>query len=88
MPIFAGTGTPSAAGVGRGEDGREADGEGFDGTPVLPGEIRISEKGGAESGAVSSKTAPIDPDLARIIDAWPTLPETTRVAIVRAIQAG
>lgn len=38
----------------------------------------------AESGAVNDKSAdlnPIDPDLARVVSVWPTLPEGIRNAI-------
>ena len=38
--------------------------------------------GGAESGALPADSAPIDPDLAALIDAWPTLPEAIRQSIL------
>lgn len=41
----------------------------------------------AESGAVHRQTGPEDPDLARIIDAWPDLPEAVRVGIMAMVQA-
>jgi hypothetical protein len=37
---------------------------------------------GAESGAVSSKSGGIDPDLQRIIAAWGKLPQPIRAAIL------
>ena len=37
---------------------------------------------GADSGAESAETAPIDPDLAKLIDAWPDLPDAVRKGIV------
>jgi hypothetical protein len=49
----------------------------------------ISSSGGAESGAVGADSGPIDPDLAVIIDAWPTLPEAVRRKVVEMVaQAG
>jgi hypothetical protein len=41
--------------------------------PVTPG--------GAESGAVGAENTSIDPDLARVIEAWPKLPTAIRSAI-------
>ena len=42
---------------------------------------------GAESGAVDTETAPIDPDLAAVIDAWPGLPEAAKAGIVAIVRA-
>jgi hypothetical protein len=42
------------------------------------------KSGGAESGALSADSCTVDPDLARIIAAWPTLIPTPRVATVNA----
>ncbi len=42
--------------------------------------------GAAESGAVGADSPPICPDLAELIEAWPTLPETTRAAILELIR--
>ena len=39
--------------------------------------------GGAKSGALS----PTDPDLQRLLDAWPTLPEAMRAGILAMIAA-
>jgi hypothetical protein len=33
------------------------------------------------------KSPEIDPDLARLIDAWPTLPDAIRVGILAMVQA-
>jgi hypothetical protein len=49
-----------------------------------------SEKGGAESGASSGDSRPIDADLMAVVNAWPTLPEETRrqiLAMLRAVDA-
>ncbi len=42
---------------------------------------------GAESGAVETEKAPIDPDLARLIDAWPALPDALKTGIVAMVRA-
>jgi hypothetical protein len=42
---------------------------------------------GAESGAVSPISGPIDPDLQRVIDAWPNLPEAVKAGIVAMVKA-
>ena len=39
-------------------------------------------QGGAKSGALSGDSAPIDPDLALIVNHWPALPEKVREKIV------
>jgi hypothetical protein len=42
---------------------------------------------GAESGALAPQTPAIDPGLAALIDAWPTLPELVRAGILAMIRA-
>jgi hypothetical protein len=67
-----------------------ADGEGFD--SVSASADTESTYGsehylpGAESGAVGAQNTPIDPDLAEVIRAWPTLPEATRAGILAAVR--
>ena len=55
--------------------------------PELPLETRgktaISEQGGAESGALP----PHDPRLARLVEAWPDLPEAIRAGIAAMVGA-
>jgi len=46
-----------------------------------------SPEGGAESGAVSPISGPIDPDLQRVIDAWPNLPEAAKAGIIAMVKA-
>ena len=51
--------------------------------------------GGAKSGAFSADSGPsapapgpaVDPDLAAVISAWPTLPETVKAEIVAMVKA-
>jgi hypothetical protein len=43
--------------------------------------------GSAKSGAVNAQTQPIDPALAALIDAWPTLPEPIRAGILAMVRA-
>jgi hypothetical protein len=46
-----------------------------------------SDQGGAESGALGAREAPIDPRLAAVVEAWPTLPEAIKVGILAMVQA-
>ncbi len=41
----------------------------------------------AEAGAVAADSPPLDPDLARLIEAWPYLPEPVRAGIVGIVRA-
>jgi hypothetical protein len=41
---------------------------------------------GTESGTVGGDSAQLDPDLATLVVAWPSLPETTRQSIVAMIR--
>jgi hypothetical protein len=41
--------------------------------------------GGAKSGALADNFTCMDPDRQRLIDAWPTLPESIRRAILALI---
>lgn len=43
--------------------------------------------GDADSGAVSTISAPTDPDLGRIVAAWPALPDAIRAGIVAMVNA-
>lgn len=60
-------------------------GAGFEQPPVSPQKTAISETGGAESGAVDARNGLIDPVLASLIDAWPTLPQTVRDEIAALV---
>ena len=51
------------------------------------GESNIPETGGAESGALGSEFDSVDPVLAEVVKAWPSLPETVRAGIVAMVRA-
>ena len=40
----------------------------------------------AKSGAVDAREAPLDPDLAVVIDAWPTLPEKVKAKVLAMVK--
>ncbi|MDP6544894.1 MAG: hypothetical protein QGH60_12940 [Phycisphaerae bacterium] len=46
-----------------------------------------TESGGAESGADKLTSGDYGPDLQRVIDVWPTLPETMRQHILAMVEA-
>ncbi len=45
-----------------------------------------ANSGGAESGAHSAKKNPKAPDLAKVVRAWPELPEAVRVGILAMVK--
>jgi len=52
------------------------------------GNLGGGEQSGAECGALGARIAPIDPELAAVVDAWPGLPGAIRAAILAMIRAG
>ena len=62
---------------------------GLEHTPNSPKNTHNPELGGAESGAdcTNPLTPGADSNLARLIEAWPTLPEPIRAGIVAMIDA-
>lgn len=50
------------------------------------GETVISEKGGAESGAVGQDLGAFDADLAAVVTAWPNLTAGARAAILDVVR--
>ena len=46
-----------------------------------------SGAGGAESGSLPPDSAQTDPDLRRLVDAWPTLPDAVKADILGMIEA-
>jgi hypothetical protein len=69
--------------------------EGLEQPSDSSGKSADSQTGGAESGAVDapnanmagSTTVPTDPVLARLVEAWPELPEHIRAAIAALVRA-
>jgi hypothetical protein len=51
-----------------------------------PGKSQEATEGGAKSGADSTAPSPADPDLARIVAAWPALREPIRRAMLSLIE--
>ena len=60
---------------------------GIEPTVNSPENTAFSVQGGAESGALGTQTPAIDPALATLIDAWPTLPEPIRAGILAMVRA-
>ena len=60
---------------------------GVEPTPDSLGNATIPAQGGAVSGALAPQQPVIDPALAALIDAWPTLPEAIRAGILAMVQA-
>jgi hypothetical protein len=50
------------------------------------GNTGVAVQGGAKSGALSGDSALNDPDLLAVVNAWPTLPETTRRGILALVR--
>ena len=62
--------------------------------PETPTDSHHLRTGGAESGATrrdaASESAPAvsaDPDLARVVEAWPSLPEPIRRAVISLVNS-
>jgi hypothetical protein len=47
----------------------------------------LSQPSGAESGAITPKSAITDPSLAALIAIWPKLPESIRTGVIAMIRA-
>lgn len=52
-----------------------------------PEKTGVYNSSGAESGAVGDEIGKIDPDLRRVTEAWPTLPNDLRKAILAIVEA-
>jgi hypothetical protein len=55
--------------------------------PQTSGKTAISQTGGTESGTLAAQLAQTDADLQVVIDAWPSLPESTKQSILALIQS-
>jgi len=62
-------------------------GTGFDSPPENAGNLMGSTESGAESGALGAREAPIDPELAAVVDAWPALPDAIKAAILALLNS-
>ena len=60
---------------------------GIERTDKSPEKTTLSVDGGADSGALGGQSCPIDPALASLIGAWPTLPEPIKAGILAMIRA-
>ena len=60
---------------------------GLEPTSKSSGKTPVPGAGGAESGAPSAPEPHINPDLQRLIDVWPTLPEPVKAGIVAMVRA-
>jgi len=57
--------------------------EGHEHRPLALSKTSISEAASAKSGAPNGENTPLDPELAKLIEAWPALSDDTREAILR-----
>jgi hypothetical protein len=72
--------------IGAGAGGRKrSGGGGIRTTPETHDKTALFAEGGAKSGALATQTDPIDPDLSRILAAWPLLPAPIRAAILALV---
>ncbi|MCE9547303.1 MAG: hypothetical protein K8T25_17665 [Planctomycetia bacterium] len=55
--------------------------------PIQTGKHQNRPAGNAQDSALPDRTAQIDPDLAEVVEGWPTLPATIRAAIVGLVKA-
>jgi hypothetical protein len=63
---------------------------GFEHPPKPSGKTDILDAGGANCGALPDTSAPSGPsasDIARVVEAWPMLPEAVRRGIVAMVEA-
>ena len=65
----------------------EMGGTGLEQPHKTPGKTGIAETSGAYSGALPTETIAADPDLQRLIVAWPTLPGEVKAGILAAVRA-
>lgn len=47
----------------------------------------FSEGRGTESGTLAADSTPVDPDLAEIASAWPTLPDAIKAGVMAMVKA-
>ena len=59
---------------------------GLEQSALTPPKTTISKSACAESGALDARKPPSDPDLARLVEAWPHLPKHTKQTIINLIR--
>jgi hypothetical protein len=62
-------------------------GTGFEAPLENTGNSSGSDQSGAESGALGAREAPLDPELAVVVDAWPALPDAIKAGILALVRA-
>ncbi len=65
----------------------EVGGTGLEPPPKSSGFPGYLPEGGAESGAIGAQNGPIDPELAEVVRAWPTLPPVVKGGIMAMVRA-
>jgi hypothetical protein len=60
---------------------------GIEPAPKSSGNSGGRDQSGAECGALAAPEASLDPDLAAVVDAWPTLPAAIKAGILAMIGA-
>jgi hypothetical protein len=60
--------------------------EGLEPPQDSSGNSTITNQNGAECGALGAKSAPFDPGLAAVVDAWPRLSEAIKAGILAMIR--
>jgi hypothetical protein len=56
--------------------------------PIPPSRMDVKDRARKRTQiATESATAPAEPDLAAIVDAWPTLPDAIKAGILATIEA-
>jgi hypothetical protein len=61
-------------------------GAGREQTALALSKTQIAAQSGTESGTPNGEKAPLDPDLAKIIAAWPELPSPVRSAVLAIVR--
>ena len=64
----------------------EVGGTGLEPPPKSSGFPGYLPEGGAESGAIGAQNGPIDPELAEVVRAWPTLPPVVKGGIMAMVR--
>jgi hypothetical protein len=66
---------------------RKVEAAGIELGPQSSGNSGVGGQSGAKCGALDAPKAPLDPDLAAVVDAWPALPPTIKAGILAMIGA-